>query len=233
MKSLLCKERARQVLATRGWLALQNPKLRDALFEAGQPQLYDPGEYTYHIGDDLGGIFGVVEGSFGVMGQNPASGIVMGHIYRAGSWFGEGPMAVGARRMLEFRAMEPSVVLQIPLAALDRMQKRDPGIRNQLMTLVAFNSAILIRALSDLLIRRADQRIAAVLLRVTGADGHDGPYVPNPVQVTQSDLAELSNCSRHTVNATLKKFEQESWLEVGYGTLNVISPDALRRYLEQ
>lgn len=231
MKKLLTRESVKQVMVSRGWLALQPESFRDAFLDISQIQHYDTGSHTHHIGDEFGGMFGIVTGSFGALGQSHSFGLVMGHILRAGSWFGEGPAAMGTRRLLSFRAMEPSMVLHVPLPALERLQRNDPAIRPHLMTLVAYNAMLLTRALSDLLIRRADQRIAAVILRVTGADEYAGPYEVMPVQVTQSDLAELANCSRHTMNTTLKKFEQYGWVSVGYGTLTVINPDGLRLFL--
>lgn len=233
MKNRINAESARRLLQSQGWLTQRPQQFQIDILQYAQLLAYDTGSYTHHIGDEPGGVFAVVQGSFGVLGPNLASGVVMGHVHRAGAWFGEGPLIFGTRRLLEFRALEPSTVMHVPLVALERLQHRDPDFRNQIMTLVAHSSLLVSRAVSDLLIRRSEQRIAAVLLRVSGADGLTGPSVTGPVHLTQSIIAELSNCSRHTANVTLKAFEQRGWLEIGYATLTIHSPDGLRSFLTE
>lgn len=202
-----------------------------SLLEAGQTRSYQAGEFTHHIGDALGGVHGILSGSFGVLGQNVAEGIVMGHIFRPGDWFGEGPIVRQRARMLAFRAMEPSTTLYIPLAALERLTQGAGNMMPFILELVAHNSEISTQAVSDLLIRRADKRIAAVLLRVTGHHESSRMVPPEECAVTQLELAEMANVSRHTINTVLKKFEQSGWIRVGYGHIAVLDAQALRRFL--
>lgn len=214
-----------------GWLSERKAGFRDALLTAGQVQSYRAGESTHHLGDDPGGIYGVIEGSFGVIGQSPSVGVVLGHIYRAASWFGEGPMITRRPRMLSFKAMEPSQVLYVPLGDLDHMRRHFPGAETELMTLVAYSSHVATIAMADLLIRRADRRIAAVLLRVTSATLLPEPLETTGCFVTQSDLAEMANVSRHTINTVLKKFEAKGWIKTGYSQISVCCAPSLRRFL--
>lgn len=223
--------RKRLILISGGRLDVLSADSQRLLLDAGQTRTYQTGEFTHHIGDPLGGVHGVLTGSFGVHGQNLTEGIVMGHIFRSGDWFGEGPIVRQRRRMLTFRAMEHSTTLYIPLPALERLMQGPGNLMAFLMDLVAHNSELATQAISDLLIRRADKRIAAVLLRVTGH--HDDSRQATPVEcaVTQLDLAEMANASRHTINTVLKKFEQSGWIRVGYGHIAVLDAAGLRRFL--
>ena len=57
-------------------------------------------------------------------------------------------------------------------------------------------SILATRVISDLLIPEAPQRIAAVLLRVTGAEDGVEPTHPDGFLITQANLGEMSNVSR-------------------------------------
>lgn len=116
-------------------------------------------------------------------------------------------MVIGKSRSLAFRAMEGATVFYISLQAVETVSQSLPEARWQFASLAEHNLETTIRVVSDLLIRRSDRRIAAVLLRVAGVpdDGRSREF--HECSLTQSDLAELANVSRHLVNATLKAFE--------------------------
>lgn len=231
MINIFDKETARIRLLSCGWLARQSQSLQDALLDHVQIQCYETGSFTHHIGDGLGGIFGILDGSFGVMGMNPTEGVLLGHIFRTGAWFGEGPLVRRGPRLLAFRAMETSHVAHIPLGVLDRLMHSLPQALPGIMVMVAENSEVATRTISDLLIRRADRRIASVLLRVTDMSDVPADLRHSDFAITQADLAEMANASRHTVNSTLKRFEAERWLSVGYGRIAIRNRKALRGYL--
>ncbi|RJL05170.1 Crp/Fnr family transcriptional regulator, partial [Paracoccus siganidrum] len=209
---------AQDRLQALGWLSERAEDFQQAVLSAATVRRYGTGEYTHHIGDAPGGIYCVQQGSFAVLAQNAASSIVLGHVMRRGGWFGQGPLMTGRPRALTFRAMEPSSVLYLSLARIDEICRRMPQGQLGFATLTEYNSVISYRIISELLIRRSDQRIAAVLLRLLGqneagtdagtaaaadpgADGGAG------LPLTQADLAEMANVSRHTANAVLGQFE--------------------------
>ncbi len=219
----------RQTLLSFGWLAQKPGAFQSALLDEARLRHYEPGQYTHHIGDGLGGFYGIVRGSFAGLGPTPDAGIAMGHIFRRGDWVGEGPMVSRQPRTLSFRAMEPAAVLYVSLAAVDRICRRLPEAALHFGSLSEYNLDIAVRCMADLLIRRADRRTAAVLLRVAGT----GPCedAPETCRLTQNDLAEMANASRHIVNETLKKLEALGCIEVGYGRITVLRPQGLRAYV--
>ena len=101
-------------------------------------------------------------------------------------------------------------------------------------TLTEYNSVISYRIISELLIRRSDQRIAAVLLRLL--DQKDSAADPDAdagagLPLTQADLAEMANVSRHTANAVLGQFEHRGWVRLGYGRIALLDGAGLRDLL--
>jgi CRP/FNR family cyclic AMP-dependent transcriptional regulator len=221
-----------KVLAS-GWLKEKTPEFQDAVLREARIRRYEGGQYTHHIGDDPGGFYGIADGSFGVITQSPTMGTVMGHIMRRGDWFGQRPMVIGKSRSLAFRAMEEATVFYISLQAVETVSQSLPEARWQFASLAEHNLETTIRVISDLLIRRSDRRIAAVLLRVAGVpdDGRSRDF--HKCSLTQSDLAELANVSRHLVNATLKAFEDRGWIKIGYGKMSVLNAKALRAFLSE
>lgn len=221
-----------KVLAS-GWLKEKTPEFQEALFREARIRRYEADQYTHHIGDDPGGFYGIIDGSFGAITQNPTVGTVMGHIMRRGDWFGQRPMVVGKSRSLAFRAMERSTVFYVSLQAVEKVSQSLPEARWHFASLAEHNLEITIRIISDLLIRRSDSRIAAVLLRVAGVPESGRTREFHDCSLTQSDLAQLANVSRHVVNATVKAFEDHGWIKIGYGKMSILNARALKTFLTE
>ncbi|MDR5651167.1 Crp/Fnr family transcriptional regulator [Ruixingdingia sedimenti] len=222
-----------QAVLERGWLAGMPSGFQAAVLEQARLVRYEAGEFTHHIGDNPGGIFGIVSGSFGVMGLNRMGGLTLGDILRRGSWFGHGPMFTGRPRMLAFRAMEPTAVAYVTLQSVEVISQRLAGAGRCFAQLPEYNMNIYVEVLGDLLIRRSDQRIAAVLLRVSGATAGVYPQETGDCAVTQSDLAEMANVSRHTMNAVLKDFAARGWIRLGYGRVAVSDAAGLAAFVTE
>lgn len=221
-----------KVLAS-GWLREKPPQFQAALLREARIVLFETTSYTHHIGDHPGGFYGIINGSFGVITQNPVIGTVMGHIMRSGDWFGQRPMVVGKSRSLAFQALESSSVLYVSLQAVEKITQSVAEARWHFASLAEHNLETTIRIVSDLLIRSSDKRIAAVLLRIAGIAEEDDPKGQYVCTLRQSDLAELANVSRHVVNATMKNFEGSGWIKVGYGKISILNAGALWSFLEE
>ncbi|MBN8186099.1 Crp/Fnr family transcriptional regulator [Salipiger thiooxidans] len=217
-------------IAESGWLATRTPEFRQALREEVHMQRFDEGEYTHHIGDGPGGIYCVIEGSFGVYASSDGAGVILGHILRPGAWFGQGPMIADMPRYLAFKAMEPSRILTLSLPSIDRVVRRVPDGQRQFLSLSEYNQLLMTRTISDLLIRKADLRLASVLLRLLEIDTGSELEGPTPCTVTQAELSEMANVSRHTANAVLKRFANEGWVQLGYGRIGLRDAAALRSF---
>lgn len=215
-------------VANLGWLGERSSKFRQEVRNQVLVRRYSSGDYPHHVGDEAGGIYGVIEGSFGTYAASEAAGIVLGHIFRKGAWFGQGPITSGKPRYLSFKAMEASVILYLPPAALNQIAHSFPGAERELMSLSEYNQLIMTRVVSDLLIRKTDCRIAAVLLRLFEIMPN-GLRAGDTCRLTQAELSEMTNTSRHTANTVLKSFELKGWIEVSYGSITLMRPDELHR----
>ncbi|HWT10726.1 MAG TPA: Crp/Fnr family transcriptional regulator, partial [Roseomonas sp.] len=187
----------------------------------------DTGQAAYRIEDEPGGMYGLAAGALGVLVGEGGRAPRLAHVARPGAWLGHGPLMAGGRRVLGLRAMEPTVALLVPLAALQALALDSAEATRAFAVLVNANMGLLTTAVSDLLIPRADRRIAAVLLRVAGAQG-DRPTPPRAL--SQADLGEMANASRQLVNRTLLGFAARGWVALDYRRIALLDPVELAAF---
>ena len=218
---------AKIALQKTGWLADQPDWLRDSLLASARLRSFRRGEYAFHVDDEPGGIFGVAEGSFGVL--VPSGGeLSICHLMRAGAWFGGGPILTSGRRTLSFRAVEASQALFVSLAELQAIGARHPELYRRLGALSEhIMNSIAARVVGDLLIPSGEQRIAAVLARLAGG-GTGQP--PAAIPLSQQVIGQISNASRDRVNRTLRRFEESGWVELRYQAVLVTDLAALEAF---
>lgn len=218
------------VFASRGPLAGIETELRDRFLDAARLVVVSRGTQICSAGDGPGGIFGVVSGGIGVEGGSPHLGLRLGHVIRSGGWFGEGPALRGGSRRMGYRALEDSRLVTVPLPALQQLQHDDPRMIRLLATILDTGGGIVALALRDLLIPDGSRRIAAVLLRVTGA--HEGvePTHARGFLLTQQDLGEMANASRYQVSRVLGSLEARGWIAKSYNHIRLRDVEALSAF---
>lgn len=216
-----------ELFARRGPLAVVDAGARARFLAAARPLTVPRGARVYAAGDGPGGIYGVVSGGIGVEGSTDVLGPRLGHVMRSGSWFGEGPSLRGGVRRLGYRALEDSRLLTVPLPVLQVLQASDPGVTRLLATISEISSGIAALAVRELLIPDAPRRIAAVLLRVTGVQDGVEPDDPLGFMLSQADLGELANASRHHVNRVLGTFARAGWIAKSYNHIRILDMDGL------
>ncbi len=218
------------VLAKRGWLAGYDARLRQAILARARPAIFAADDVVFHAGDLAGGIFGIARGAFVVALAPTAAGPAAATIIRAGVWFGNGPLVAGRRRMLSFRAAEPSVTLHLPLNAIRELSAARIEAARCFADLAGLNMAAAIRTASDLLIPRTERRIAATLLRITSADEGECPDDRTGFRLRHADLGEMANASRRSVVQALATFEARGWVALGYQRIAIVDAVGLARH---
>lgn len=227
------RRQAERIAESGGWLAGQPAEFRAAVLARAQLRAFAPGAFTFRAGDAPGGIYGVVAGGFAIHVPSRHGGPDLAHIMRPPAWFGHGPVLNGRPRTLTFRATEPSVALHVPLAALDDLSRRLPDAPRAIAAITDFTGAVAIQVVADLLIPEADRRVAATLLRVTGAAEGAVPDDAAGFRLTQSELGEMANASRQLVNRALRGFAARGWVAVGYGRIAVRDAAALAAFADE
>lgn len=233
----------REILTSRGWLAEIDPALASAVVEAGRIVTLRKGETVYRPEDSPGGMYAVVEGGI-LMSTFGRDGMPLpGHIARRCHWFGYGSVLDKQRRSMTTVANEPSVVLHVPLAEFERLREAFPTAARAYGKLATLGEALYLATVADLLIRDTDRRLAAVLLRVSGAE--PPPYAPGQwpavhaaegwsdprgVPLTQALLGDLANASPHTVARFVERATGAGWIDWRYGRVVIRDAESLAAF---
>ncbi len=228
------REDVHAILMSRGWLAEIPPALASAVVAAGRLVELVRGGALYHPGDEAGGMYAIVEGGIVVSAVGRDGLPVAGHIVRRCSWFGYASMFNRQDRQFIPRANEPTRVLHLLLEDLKRLRTDFAASTNAFGRLAMRGEAVHVAIIQDLLIANTDRRLAAVLLRVTGAETPERPRDlpidpladpwagPKGVPLTQAILGELVNASPHTVARFVERVAKAGLIDWRYGRVRIL-----------
>lgn len=206
------------------WLARQPEAFRAEIFARSLPQDYAAGEALYRLGDPPGGIYGLMSG---VLTATAAPGEAMPqvlHVATPGLWTGEAPYMLGIPRLIELRAVVPCRTLHLPLDVMEQMTVADPRNARRFGGIPVINLQLLLRMVSDLLIKDTGRRIAAVLLRATGEGAVTLP-------LSQDELGDMACATRKQVNFTLRRFAAAGWVSTAYRSVTITDRPALSAHV--
>ncbi|MEM1236543.1 MAG: Crp/Fnr family transcriptional regulator [Pseudomonadota bacterium] len=193
---------------------------------------------TVHLEDkgrlnpELCRIGGIVTGAIRIRGSFAASGTPHIHIYHPGAWFGgyKAPSCMGAS--MTITAIGPTTIETISSDAFLAAAKQCPDLWRAYAQFEASKHCLTATIAGDLALRTSRQRIAAVLLRLTGYRGNCSDTVASTVaHVVQSDLARLANLSLSKTSLHLTRLVDEKLIRVEYGRIAIVDQDALEQVI--
>ena len=220
-----------RLLMSRGWLSLCERGFADAALGKARVQVLEAGEPLFHAGDSSTGIFGVLSGGLGLSFVVREFGPSIAHLMQPGAWLGEMAMARRARTV-GVHATRPTRLAFIATRDLDTLVAGDARCWTSLALLPVLNGQLAMGAAYDLMLRDPMQRSAATLLRLAGFR-HAAPRPMGPVEldITQADLAHMTNLSRNSIGAILRRLRDQKCVDVDYRQLLILDPEGLMRIL--
>lgn len=226
MKDATREDNDGALLRKQGWLARQPEDFAEEVLSRGTVTRACGGSLIYRLGDENGGIFGVIDGLVGVSAAPAGMAPVTVHYAGRGSWMGVLSFFFTPSRYLELRAMSDVTLHHLSLDAMNEMAARSPEAGHAFGEIAAENTLVLLQVIESLLQPDTGRRVAATLLRVTASGRERLP-------ITQTDLATMANASRRQVNTILQSFASRGWIAQGYGSVTVLDADGLGRALER
>jgi CRP-like cAMP-binding protein len=229
---MLDLEAACELVSNRGWLRHTPVPFRRAVLERCRLQQFAAGTPVYSIGDEPGGMYGVVSGALGISVAPGEHGPYTAHLAMSGAWFGEAAAFTRRPRMVGLTATRDTELLHLPLHAIDDIVRRDPGAWRYFGLITIGQLDIAIGASDDLMTRDHFSRFVAVLLRFANCR-HVSPRngLPVDIDISHDDLAHMANVARTTAGAILRKLEADGHLALSYRCISILAPDALRKML--
>ncbi|UFX44458.1 Crp/Fnr family transcriptional regulator [Bradyrhizobium sp. 41S5] len=226
---MLEKDAAHQIALDAGWLRRTPPPFQRAVLERCRLEQFAAGTPVYSVGDEPGGMFGIVSGCLGVSVAPRESGPYLAHLALPGTWFGEAAAFTRQPRRVGLIASRDSELLHLSLRAIDDIVRRDPVAWRYFGLITIDHLAVAVAGSDALMIRDHFKRFIAVLLRLGNTRPQNGE--PIQVDVSHEDLAHMANVARTTAGAILRKLEVEGHVVLAYRRIKILAPDALRRKL--
>jgi len=215
-----------------GWLSQTPLSFQRSVLDRCHLRHCKAGEPIYSIGDPPGGMFGLAAGGLNVSIAPNERGPYFTHVARPGSWFGEAAAFTGQPRRVGLAAARDSELLHLPLHGIREIVDNNPATWRFFALVTIGHLDVTIGAHDDLMIRDHVKRFIAVLLRLGGCRLSSPPDpLPIEIDLSQEDIAFMSNVARTTAGAVLRKLEAMGHLEQSYRRIRLLAPDALRAML--
>jgi CRP-like cAMP-binding protein len=222
-----------RVVTTQGWLSATSPEFQRAILSGCDCRPLEAGAPLQVGGEDHGEMIGLVQGILELRTTlGPADTAIM-HFAHPVFWLGFVPTLFKQPRRAAASAKTRVWLVRVPEATLRRALSENPiWWRFFLQPLLEYGD-LTVTIAADLLIRDSERRCAAALLRLAGCR-YASPQAIAPVEVplTQNELAGAANLSRNSVGTMLQRLAARGFVEVGYGTMIVRAPAALRAFVD-
>lgn len=216
------KEMAAGVLRQAACLRDYAPGLTDRLLAEGCLVRRAVGEWAQAEGDERGGLFLVVSGLLHSYFAVDAKREVMIGLVGPGSMLGHATRFSGGPRLVTAVCVQPTLLLELNEAALDRVAEQRPDLWRALADFTYANMRGVLQMAADLLSLAPRQRLAARLLAAAEAQGS------TDILLSQELLGELTGLTRKTVNHHLSALERAGLVETGYGRIRLCDIASLR-----
>ena len=167
------------------------------------------GVRIYGYGEQPGGIYRVMSGVVGAQSRDDDA--LIGHLLGPGSWFGESSALTRQPRVVATVAMTETRLAYLPLQVIEEIGAFHPDLWRGLAALAASNSAIAVQITRDLMITRPEERVSAVLRRLSHSLGRE-----IPIPLSQEQLADMCVLSRGAVSRILSRLESAGLVRRGY-----------------
>ncbi len=186
------------------------------------------GDIVYGVGDEEGALYGIASGLARLHIALNEHEQRLAHLCGPGFWFGDFELVTNTPRTMEFDAAEDLLLLRIQRNDFVRFASTDPEAWRWIAVLVAQHASLAVSAADDLMLRSAEKRLVAALLRLSGRRFAHPASVPlTAVPITQLDLAVAANLSRSSAGSILRRLGQAREISIDYGKIIIHDSEAL------
>ncbi|MET3649226.1 Crp/Fnr family transcriptional regulator [Phyllobacterium ifriqiyense] len=221
--TLIKRDAAETILREHGWLSYQSRGFQSEVLRRSVLLHFLPGQVIYRVGDDLGGIYGIVSGAVMVNTAPPDHAPRLINVGAHGFWTGEGCFLTRGPRRIELRALVETWLMYLPLDQMDQMADANPMVAHNFGQIIMSSVDALIRVIHDLQKVDPDRRIASVLQRTASIGKLSLP-------LTQTEIGTMARASRRQVNAAMKRFTENGWLKTSYRSITILNAEKLRLF---
>ena len=215
-------------LSANPWFASLAPEVRALMAAQAEPVRLRRGEMLFRQGDPPTGFYGLVSGTLKMSTLREDGKEAILAVIEAGIWFGEISLIDDQPRTHDATAVGNVEVLLLARPAFDALMERADFAR-AVAKLLAGRIRLLYGIVEDATLRSTRARVARRLLLLARGDAAMTPQMRLRVPVSQEGLAMMLGITRQTLSKELRLLADEGVVELGYGYIEVVSADGLRR----
>ncbi len=189
---------------------------------------FNPHQVIFHLGDPGGLLYIVDTGKVKIYYPNAEGQEVVLAILGRNDFFGELALFDDSPRSATAETIEPTHVYTLHRDEFMRYIRQNPDFSIKVMSTLAKRIRQMNEQISDVFFLDLPGRLARKLLRLAedhGEEMSDGIFIP--LQLTQTDLAEMTGATRVSVNKALRRFRSAGWVTVQGRRFTINDPDAL------
>ena len=220
-------------LLQHGWLRHTPIDFQQAFLPICRMRRFSAGDTLYAVGDDPGGLFGLVRGSVAISIISSSAEMRFVHLLQPGNWFGEASVLTGKPRRISAVARTDITVAHAALGNLQTLLSQRPEWWRFIGCIAVETNATSNTVGDDLMKRDPESRCIATILRLCGCRFQNREaHMPLTASVSHEDLASMANLARNTVGEILRRLSAQGLVELGYRTISVRDGDTLRAKID-
>lgn len=217
-------------LKGRGWLYLQSEKVQAAILNACVTTELERGESAMHLGDEKGGLYGLIDGWLDVLISPGALEPTLVHVATTGWWFGDSALLTQSPKRGAHVARRPCRIAHLPAEAADRLNCEGLDIwrRIAFISVGVIDHTFLVLAANRCHnpLDRARQMLR-ILLGEGLPFGAGAALEPPVLPVSQAEFAEIANLSRNAAGDALRDLAQTGVIRLGYREIEILDLKSL------
>ncbi len=200
--------------------ALEEAQLR-GLTRMGALQEMNAGQILGLEGDRCTSVYFVLEGRIRAIKMSVGGRKQVLGEFEPGEAFYMVPALDGGLLPVTTRTVTRVTLLRFSRQDFLRLVERHPSMAMEVLTTLARRMRRLTSLVEDLSLRSVSERLAKMLLQRA-----ESAHVQ---RMTQREMAAQLGTVREVVSRNLTQFQEQGWIEVHRGSIEIIDPQALRR----
>ncbi len=189
-------------------------------------QACSDGQVLYQNGDLPDALYGVLSGGIKMVAEDPTGKYFLYGIVQPGWWFGEISALDGQPRAQTTMAIGDTKVLRIPRKELLVFLDNNPQLYRHFLTILCKRLRQAGQVLEEGAFLPLSKRLAKQLLRIHKANHQ------HQTKINQEELAATLGVTRQSIHRVLKDWQVKEWIQVTYGDIKILQPQALQMFIE-
>jgi CRP-like cAMP-binding protein len=202
-------------------------EIPSVLKDKGVHRTYQPGEFLFHTGESLRGIYFIEEGEIRVFDMDPEGRELEVTRLRKGDIFGEAVLFSSGSVPFYAEAVLLSQVLLIAAKTIMALIEKEPDISRFFLKLMAQKCLILNQRVRYLGLKTVRQRLIHHLL--TRCPGNNNCRID--LAMNKGDLARMLGTINETLSRNLKQLQEDGLIRVEGKKIHVMDCHRMREEL--